>query len=99
MYSFFLIFLDNLIIIFIFIKGQGIMLGQWLHQKILRKHIELLGGEVELGCALTSIEQRENSVVAHLAQTVGGEISEETASFSYIIGADGAHSKLLRYSI
>lgn len=75
------------------------MLGQWNHQKILRKHIESLGGAVELGCALTSFEQHENNVVAHLTRTVDGEICEETASFSYIIGADGAHSKFLRYMI
>lgn len=72
------------------------MLGQWLHQKILRKHIESLGGEVELGCALTSIEQHEDHVVAHLVQTVDGQICEETASFSYIIGADGAHSEFYK---
>lgn len=75
------------------------MLGQWHHQKILRKHIESLGGEIELSCTLTSIEQREENVVAHLARTVGNETHEEIALFSYIIGADGAHSESLRYAL
>ncbi|KAL5529838.1 hypothetical protein ACEPAF_6095 [Sanghuangporus sanghuang] len=71
---------------------EPVMIGQWLHQKILRQHLEELGCHVELGCMLQTIEQRDESVIAHLVKTVDGKQLEETVQFAYVVGADGAHS-------
>ena len=72
----------------------GTIISQADHQAILRKHIEALGGKIELGCALTGLEQVEGGVRAKLQKTVGSQTSEETATFAYLIGADGAKSKI-----
>ena len=69
------------------------MIGQWLHQQILRRHLEHLGCRVEFGSTLQAIEQEGDSVVARVLKTKGGEELEETARFAYVVGADGAHSK------
>ena len=69
------------------------MVGQWLHQQILRQHLEKLGCHVELGCMLKAIEQKDGGVVAHMLKTEDGKQLEETASFAYVVGADGAHSE------
>lgn len=69
------------------------MIGQWLHQQILRQHMAKLGCHVELGCMLQAIEQNDEGVVAHLLKTKDGEHLEETARFAYVVGADGAHSE------
>ena len=69
------------------------MIGQWLHQQILRRHLEHLGCRVEFGSTLQAIEQKDDGVVARLLKTKDGEELEETARFAYVVGADGAHSK------
>ncbi|KAL5507680.1 hypothetical protein ACEPAH_5298 [Sanghuangporus vaninii] len=71
---------------------EPVLIGQWLHQQILRQHLEELGCHVELGCRLQTIEQRDESVVAHLVKTMDGKQLEETVQFAYVVGADGAHS-------
>ena len=68
------------------------MLGQWEHQAILRKHIEMLGGHVELGTTLVAFEQDENSVTVELSKDIDGQLKTEKARFAYVVGADGAHS-------
>lgn len=47
---------------------------------------------MELGSELHSFEERANGIVAHIVKTVDGSEMKESASFSYIIGADGARS-------
>ena len=69
-------------------------MGQSDHQAILRKHIETLGGSIELGTELVGFEEANGKIHATLKKTVGDQVSEETASFEYLIGADGARSKL-----
>ncbi|KAH8110165.1 FAD binding domain-containing protein [Phellopilus nigrolimitatus] len=71
---------------------HGVMLGQWRHQAILRKHIEALGGTVELGTALVGIEQDESGATAEIVRTVDGVQIEEKTKYAYIVGADGARS-------
>ncbi|KAH8110152.1 FAD binding domain-containing protein [Phellopilus nigrolimitatus] len=71
---------------------HGVMLGQWHHQDILRKHIADLGGTVELGTALVGIEQDESGATAEIARTVDGVEVKERTKYSYIVGADGARS-------
>ena len=65
---------------------------QWQHQAILRKHIEALGGYVELGTALVGFEQDENGVTVELSKSIDGQVKTERAKFAYVVGTDGAHS-------
>ena len=75
-------------------KTRPILLGQWLHQAIYRKHIEALGGHVELGTKLVGLEQDGVSVRAKLERSSDGQTAEEVASFQYVVGTDGARSQL-----
>lgn len=67
-------------------------LEQWKHQAILRKHIEGLGGCVELGTALVEIEQDSEFVTVKLSKQ--GSDKLESASFKYVVGADGGKSEI-----
>lgn len=75
------------------------VLGQSKHQAILRKCIETLGGEVELGSALASLQQDSASVIAEITKTVNGRLVEEHTKFAYVIGADGGRSKFAVVSV
>ena len=69
------------------------MLGQDSHEALLRRHVEALGGIVELSTALVSFEMFGDHVVAHLAKTLSnGEVLEETVECQYLVGSEGAHS-------
>ncbi|KAI5117284.1 hypothetical protein M0805_009180, partial [Coniferiporia weirii] len=50
-----------------------IMVNQYLHEAILRAHVEALGGRIELGIALSDIEQNEDGVIAKLTKNVDGK--------------------------
>ncbi|KAI5117287.1 hypothetical protein M0805_009183 [Coniferiporia weirii] len=69
--------------------NASIVVNQYLHEGVLRSHIEALGCRVELGTALSDIEQNEDGVIAKLTKNVDGKEEIELATFSYIIGADG----------
>ena len=72
------------------------LLGQWRHQLILREAIGKLGRSVELGTALSTdgIEQDDDGVTVKLQKSAAHKvISEETARFKFVVGADGAHSE------
>ncbi|KAH8110151.1 FAD binding domain-containing protein [Phellopilus nigrolimitatus] len=71
---------------------HGIMLGQWHHQAIFRKHIADLGGTVELGTTLVGIEQDESGATAEIVRTIDGAEVKEKIKYTYIVGADGARS-------
>ncbi|EJD01753.1 uncharacterized protein FOMMEDRAFT_126912 [Fomitiporia mediterranea MF3/22] len=72
---------------------RAVMLGQCIHQQIIRKHLEALGCQVELGTTLSGLEQSEDGVTVRLTKTTtNGEQVEETAKFAYVVGADGARS-------
>ena len=74
-------------------------IGQWKHQAVIRKHIEALGGVVELGSALLYVGQEDECAVAEIVKTVNGKEVTERAKFEYIIGADGGHSTFSRFSV
>lgn len=50
------------------------------------------GGQIELGTAFIGIEQEEDGIVVELAKEKEGKRTLEKSKFSYVIGADGAHS-------
>ena len=71
------------------------ILGQWKHQAIIRKYVDRLGGHVELGTELVGLEQDEKSVLVTLAKTVDGQTKKETATYDYVVGADGAAAEMI----
>ncbi|THH07808.1 hypothetical protein EW145_g3128 [Phellinidium pouzarii] len=75
---------------------EPLITSQYLHERILREHVTALGARIELSTELSHIEQDENSVTVKLIKNVGGKQEEESAIFSYVIGADGGHSSVRR---
>lgn len=75
-----------------YLQTSGALLGQWEHQAIIRKHIEALGGHVELGTALVGFEQDEGGVTVELSKNINGQLETEKARFAFVVGTDGAHS-------
>ncbi|KIY53598.1 hypothetical protein FISHEDRAFT_33020 [Fistulina hepatica ATCC 64428] len=70
-----------------------VMLGQDLHEAILRKHLQKAGYNVENGVELRSYEQFDDRVEVVLAKHgAGGSDIRETAVFDYVVGCDGAKS-------
>jgi 2-polyprenyl-6-methoxyphenol hydroxylase-like FAD-dependent oxidoreductase len=81
--------------IFIHLKQMsGVLLSQARHEEIFRNHLAQYDCFVELGTELNSFEQNEDGVVAYLAVTRDGEEVTEEFKCSYLIAADGAHSKI-----
>lgn len=61
-----------------------VLLEQYRTEEILEKRLNELGVSVEWGCELIDCSQTESQVTAQL--------TSGTATFDYLIGADGAHS-------
>ncbi|KAJ7083460.1 FAD binding domain-containing protein [Mycena epipterygia] len=73
--------------------ANTVALSQDRHEEILRAHLAKLSCTVELGSELSSFEQSADSVVARIVKTAAdGARSEETATFEWLVGTDGAHS-------
>ncbi|KAK7050564.1 FAD-binding-3 domain-containing protein [Favolaschia claudopus] len=67
--------------------------SQAKQEEVLRSHLLRFSCTVELGSELRSLEQFPDHVVAHIEKTdTEGNIVEETASFAWLVGTDGAHS-------
>jgi 2-polyprenyl-6-methoxyphenol hydroxylase-like FAD-dependent oxidoreductase len=60
-------------------------------ERILTDHLRSLGGEIERGTELISVQNEEEGVTVNLRRHDGGE---ETESARWLIGCDGAHSKV-----
>ncbi|KAH8110492.1 FAD binding domain-containing protein [Phellopilus nigrolimitatus] len=73
-----------------------ILVNQYLHEGVLREHLEALSGKVELSTELASIEQDGNNVATTLTKTIDGRQIQEKATFSYVVGADGGRSAVRR---
>ncbi|KAK0188577.1 FAD binding domain-containing protein [Armillaria mellea] len=69
-----------------------IIIGQDIHEEILRGHLTKYGVEVELGTELVSFEQSPDRVVSCVVKTRDGDRFEESIESQWIIGAEGAHS-------
>ncbi|TFK73744.1 hypothetical protein BDN72DRAFT_875643 [Pluteus cervinus] len=71
-----------------------LMLGQDAQEAILRAHLKQHGCEVELSTELLSFTQADDGVIATIAKRTGQSQVEETVKYSYLVGADGAHSRV-----
>jgi 2-polyprenyl-6-methoxyphenol hydroxylase-like FAD-dependent oxidoreductase len=61
------------------------------HERLLIDALATLGVTVERGCELTGLHLGQEKVTALLRHD---EAAEETASFAYVAGCDGAHSRV-----
>ncbi|EJC99072.1 uncharacterized protein FOMMEDRAFT_113673 [Fomitiporia mediterranea MF3/22] len=71
---------------------RPVLIGQWIHQAILRRHVEALGGKVELGSTFIGYTQDDDGVTAEIHRVVDGVEQTEKARFEYLVGADGGRS-------
>jgi 3-(3-hydroxy-phenyl)propionate hydroxylase len=68
----------------------SINIQQRITERLLTEHLEQHGGQVERGTELVALQQDAEAATAVLRH--GGR--EETARFRYVVGADGAHSRV-----
>lgn len=66
-------------------------LPQYETERILSEHLAGLGGRIERGVTLTDLAQREDGLQVTLERADG---RRETASIRYLVGCDGAHSRV-----
>ena len=59
-------------------------------ERLLTEHLEQRGGRVERGVELMALRQDAEAVTAVLCR----DAQEETARFQYVVGTDGAHSRV-----
>ena len=71
----------------------GVMLGQSLHQMILRKRLHTVGTDVDFNTSLLGFEQDANSVKAEISRTEDGKKMIAHTKFACVIGMDGARSE------
>ena len=64
-------------------------LPQWRTEEILEERLVELGGEVERGTTVVSLDAREDGVVVSLERADG---TIETVEAEWVVGAGGAHS-------
>lgn len=67
--------------------------SQAKHEEILRNHLSRYDIHVELGIELVGLEQNDGFVIAHLAATVDGRVTQQSGRYAYVVGADGARGK------
>ncbi len=65
-----------------------VALPQYATERLLTRRLRQLGGRVERGVELVGLSQDADGVTARLR----GPAGEQDARFSYLLGADGAHS-------
>ena len=67
-----------------------VALPQNVTEHLLAERLGRLGGRVERGVELVGFDQDADGVTVRLA----GQDGEETGRFAYLVGADGAHSRV-----
>lgn len=68
-------------------------ISQGILECILRKHLSLLGVEVETGTELISVEQCKHTALAHVHVTRDENVVAKSITCRYLIGADGAKGR------
>ncbi|CCM05220.1 uncharacterized protein FIBRA_07430 [Fibroporia radiculosa] len=69
---------------------NGLHLGQYNTEAILRAHLEKLGCHVELGVELCGFEQYPDGVIAHVIKRAGDREESGIIRCHWLVGADGA---------
>ncbi|HVK61852.1 MAG TPA: FAD-dependent monooxygenase, partial [Bdellovibrionales bacterium] len=71
------------------------MLSQSITEEILEESLGEFGVKVQRQTSLDRFEQRENKVIAHIKHSDG---KDETVEAKYLVGCDGAKSRVRKYS-
>lgn len=69
------------------------LLAQTRQEGVVRDHLARTGCEVELGMALTGIQEKADHIEAYITKTVGGEEIAETIRCRWLVGTDGGRSE------
>ena len=69
------------------------LLGQTRQEGILRDHLSRAGCKVELGTALSGIQETEDHVEAYVTRRVGDQEVAETIRCRWLVGTDGGRSE------
>lgn len=69
------------------------LLAQTRQEGVLRDHLARTGCEVELGMALTGIQEKADHVEAYITKTIDGQEVPETIRCRWLVGTDGGRSK------
>ncbi len=75
-------------------QGRSLILPQFLHEEVLRKHIAVAGSKIDLGVALVGLKQEEDGVLVELSETKDGLATTVSEKYDWVIGADGGRSSL-----
>ena len=69
------------------------LLGQESLEKIIQAEMKKYSSSIELGTELMSLEQFDDRVQVkiHKRSTENSEIEEESSTYGWVVGADGAH--------
>ncbi len=65
---------------------------QYLHEAVLRKHVESLGGKIDVGVTFVGLQQDETGVAVELAETKNGNKTSEKSQYDWVVGTDGGRS-------
>jgi len=74
--------------------GRSLILPQFLHEEVLRKHIAIAGSKIDLGVALVGLKQEEDGVLVELSETNDGLATTVSEKYDWVIGADGGRSSV-----
>ncbi|KLO09903.1 hypothetical protein SCHPADRAFT_878780 [Schizopora paradoxa] len=73
--------------------GTPLTVPQYLHESVLRKHIEDAGSKIDLGVALVGLHQVDDGVLVELSETRDdGSNTIVKEKYDFVIGTDGGHS-------
>ncbi len=65
---------------------------QYLHEKAIRDEFEKIGGKIDLGVTLESLQQDDDGVSVELSETRDGHTTTVKDRYDWVVGADGGHS-------
>lgn len=65
---------------------------QYLHERAIREHIHKMGGKIDLGVTLDSLQEEADGVVVELSETKDGNKTTVKEKYDWVVGADGGHS-------
>jgi 2-polyprenyl-6-methoxyphenol hydroxylase-like FAD-dependent oxidoreductase len=68
-----------------------LIIPQWSTEQVLRERLESLGGSVELGCELSSLEQDEHGVTVTVTASRGAGATTRVRA-RHVVACDGGHS-------
>ncbi|KLO17521.1 hypothetical protein SCHPADRAFT_994344 [Schizopora paradoxa] len=72
--------------------GTVLTVPQYLHERAIREHIHKMGGKIDLGVALESLQEEAEGVTVELSETKDGKRTVVKERYDWVVGTDGGHS-------